>query len=303
MRRRTRRASVAAMARLVMLAFVVGCAGSSPVVAPPAATPTGPEAPALDVAGALARVAAPLGLAADATCLVVVTPDGAVVASDPACAAERLRPASTFKIVNTLIGADVGLITSAESILPYDSGRYPPAEVGNPDWTHDQSVRDALAVSAVPLYRRLAIDIGAARMQAHLDALGYGNRSIAGGLDRFWLDGGLAVSAAEQVALVRGLIAGTLPVTAAAMAVVREALPRETIGAATIHWKTGTGELDGGAGWIAWLVGWVDRADGARPFACWLREPATVAFADVRAHRLAVCRGALAELGLIAATQ
>jgi len=285
------------MLRLVALALIVGCAGRSPAVAPPAAP--APAAAPLDVKGALARAAAPLGLPADATCLVVATPDGAVVASAPACAAERLRPASTFKIVNTLIGADVGLITSAESILPYDPVRYPPEQVGNPAWTHDQSVRDALAVSAVPLYRRLAIDIGAARMQAHLDALAYGNRSIEGGLDRFWLDGGLAVSAAEQVALVRGLLAGTLPVSAAAMAVVREALPRETIGAATIHWKTGT---DDGAGWIAWLVGWVDGVDGARPFACWLREPATVPFDELRAHRLAVCRGALAELGLIAAT-
>lgn len=293
-------ASVRAMPRrfALVLTFLGACAASAPIAAPPAA----PPAPPLDVAGALAHAAAPLGLPADATCLVVATPDGAVAASAPACAVERLRPASTFKIVNTLIGADVGLITSAESILPYDPARYPPEQVGNPAWTHDQSVRDALAVSAVPLYRRLAIDIGAARMQAHLDALAYGNRSIEGGLDRFWLDGGLAVSAAEQVALVRGLLAGTLPVSAAAMAVVREALPRETIGAATIHWKTGTGELDDGAGWIAWLVGWVDGVDGARPFACWLREPATVPFDDLRAHRLAVCRGALADLGLIAAT-
>ncbi|MBL8621490.1 MAG: class D beta-lactamase [Myxococcales bacterium] len=291
------------MLRLVALAVVVGCAGSASPGAPPAApVAPAPAAAPLDVAGALARAAAPLGLPAGAACLVVATPDGAVVASEPACAAERLRPASTFKIVNTLIGADVGLITSADAILPYDPVRYPPAQVGNPAWTHDQSVRDALAVSAVPLYRRLAIDIGAARMQAHLDALAYGNRSIAGGLDRFWLDGGLAVSAAEQVALVRGLLAGTLPVTPAAMAIVREALPRETVGAATIHWKTGTGELDDGAGWIAWLVGWVDGADGARPFACWLREPATVPFDDLRAHRIALCRGALADLGLIAAT-
>ena len=47
---------------------------------------------------------------------------------------------------------------------------------------------------------------------------------------------------------------------------------------------------------------YIDRPDGAHAFACWLREPATAPFADVRAHRLTVCRGALAELGLIPAT-
>ncbi|MBK9035359.1 MAG: class D beta-lactamase [Myxococcales bacterium] len=311
-------ALVRAMTPRVLAMFAVaaglgwGCRGRSSArpaadtgraVAPvdaPVATIDAPVV-ALDVGGALAVVTAAVGLPVDATCLVLGDPGGAVIASDGACADVRLRPASTFKIVNTLIGADVGLISGPDAVLRYDPVRYPPAQIANPEWKRDQSVRRALEVSAVPLYRRLALDIGAARMQAHLDALAYGNRSIAGGLDQFWLTGGLAVSAREQVALVAGLLAATLPVTAAAMATVREAVQRETLGDATIHWKTGTGELDDG-GWIGWLVGWVDRPDGARPFACWIREPAGVPFETVRDHRMAVCRGALAELRLVPAS-
>ena len=83
--------------------------------------------------------------------------------------------------------------------------------------------------------------------------------------------------------------------TAQAHAIVRAATPVERAADATLHWKTGTGDLDdehvGG-----WLVGWVERADGDHVFACWIREVATDMEA-VRAHRVSVCRGALAALG------
>jgi beta-lactamase class D len=292
----------------IAVLLLAGCSGAShrrepaPPVSPQAVAPPSAivaASPQTPVAAAIADEAATLGLASTGACLVVGLPDGAVHTSTDACADLRLRPASTFKIVNTLIAADLGLIRSADSILRYDPVRYPPEKIENPEWKRDQTVRKALEISAVPLYRHLAIEIGAERMQSHLDALGYGNRSIAGGLDSFWLSGKLAISAREQVAMITGLIADSLPVSAAATAIVREALQRETIGTATIHWKTGTGILDQQAGWIAWLVGWVDRPEGPHPFACWIHEAATVPLATVLVHRIAACRGALAKLGWI----
>jgi beta-lactamase class D len=133
-------------------------------------------------------------------------------------------------------------------------------------------------------------------MQAHLDAAGYGNRSMAGGLDRFWLEGGgLAISAVEQVEFLSRLVAGTLPVSARAHEIVRAAMPTETAGDATLHWKTGTAR-EGDAPWTAWLVGWVDRPDGVHVFACWLADPGD--FAAARSHRMEFCKGALARLGV-----
>src|SRR5688572_3665623 len=65
------------------------------------------------------------GLTKSPVCVVVRSPDGTVRQSDPKLCAERLRPASTFKIPNALIGADLGLIAGADAILPYDGVRYP----------------------------------------------------------------------------------------------------------------------------------------------------------------------------------
>ena len=231
--------------------------------------------------------------------MVVRFPDGTTRASDDAACTARLRPASTFKLANALIGADVGLITAPDTVLPYDAARYPADADWPAGWAHDQPLDVGLAISAVPLFRGLATRIGAARMQAHLAALHYGNASIAGGVDHFWLDGGLAISAREQVDFLAGLTSGTLPVSAQAHAIVRAAAPREQAAGATLHWKTGTGWLDDGDT-IAWLVGWIDRADGVYPFACWIRER-EVPMARVRDHRMTVCRGALAALALFPA--
>ncbi len=298
------RTAILAIALALALA-ACGKKAPAPSTTRDAATPSPPptDAAAADAVATgpidLHPLTAAVGLADDAACLVVRFPDGTIRQSDAARCAVQLRPASTFKLPNTLIGAEVGLIDSPDTILTYDPKRYPPAEVRIPDWRQDQTVRKALEISAVPLYRLLAVKIGAARMQTHLDAIGYGNRSIAGGLDKFWLSGGLAISATEQLDFLTRLVAGTLPVSARAQDILRAAMPVEKVGDATLYWKTGTGDLDDGR-WVGWLVGWIDRPGGAHVYACWIQEQA----ADVdrvRAHRTAVCRGALAALGLFPA--
>ncbi|MCL4227731.1 MAG: hypothetical protein KJZ91_24970 [Myxococcales bacterium] len=259
--------------------------GAAPAAAAPAAAaPAAGAAPApapLDVAG---LVDAP-------GCLVVRHPDGTERASDATACALRLRPASTFKIPSALLAAEAGLVDGPDAILRYDAAAYPRQDYWPAGWDRDQPLREAMRISAVPLFRHLATRLGAERMQAGLDALGYGNRSIAGGLDRFWLEGGgLAISAVEQVAFLARLRAGALPLSARAQATVRDALPTERAGDATLHWKTGTAR-DGDGPWTAWLVGWIDRPGGTHVFACWLEDPGD--FDAVRSNRMTFCRGAL----------
>lgn len=238
------------------------------------------------------------GLTNVPACFVVRAPDGTIRQSDEVVCRKRLLPASTFKIANALVGADVGLLDGPEAIMTYDARAYP----YNPDWParwdRDMTLREALLVSAVPLFRKLAVDIGPERMKAHLEAFDYGNKDMSGGQDRFWLTGGgLAISAPEQVAFITRMLDGTLPVTPAAMQTVRDALPTEksATGDATLHWKTGTANPAPDP-WTAWLVGWVERPDGDHVFACWLEDVGD--FDTVLSHRMAFCKGVLARLGL-----
>lgn len=292
------------MMRLVVLVqlslLLASCSsGAERRGAMPVTTPAGSSAPApKDSAGDLRVATALAALTTRPACLVVRWPDGSERrSSQPACA-ERRRPASTFKLPNALIGAELGLLDSAEAILPYDAQRYPAQPDWPQGWAQPQPLRAALELSAVPLFRGLAVRIGAARMRRYLDLLAYGNATFSDDLDHFWLDGKLAISADEQVAFLARLAAGTLPVSARAHAIVRAAMPAETQGDATMRWKTGTARA--ATGWIAWLVGWIERPEGTYPFACRIDDE-RADMSLVRADRLRACRGALAALGLMPA--
>ena len=60
-------------------------------------------------------------------------------------------------------------------------------------------------------------------MKEWIDRFGYGNGDISGGIELFWLQGSMRVSAFEQVEFLRKLEEGRLPVSARSR---RPPLPR-----------------------------------------------------------------------------
>jgi beta-lactamase class D OXA-50 len=183
-----------------------------------------------------------------------------IIVSNEARAKQRFTPASTFKIANSLIGLDTGAVKSVDEVLPYG---------GKPQrlkaWERDMNLHDAIKASNVPVYQELARRIGLERMRGGVKKLGYGNMEIGNVVDRFWLDGPLAISAVEQTEFLNRLVAGKLPVSAEATRAVKEI---------TLLEKTETYELHGKTGWhfdttqqIGWWVGWVEREGKVYPFA------------------------------------
>jgi len=176
-------------------------------------------------------------------------------------AEQRITPASTFKIANSLIGLDVGAVKNVDEVLPYG---------GKPqwikEWERDMGLREAIKMSNVAIYQELARRIGIERMRAGVKKLGYGNMEIGNVVDRFWLDGPLAISAIEQTEFLHRLVKGSLPITPEAVRAVKEI---------TLLEKTDAYELHGKTGWlvgstspqIGWWVGWVERNERIFPFA------------------------------------
>jgi beta-lactamase class D len=105
-------------------------------------------------------------------------------------------------------------------------------------------------------------------MQAWIDQVGYGNRDIGGGIDRFWLDGGkLRISALEQIGFLRRLAEGSLPFSPQAQEAVRRITIVDAAPDYILHAKTGwalRAAADGKHD-LGWIVGWVER-DGRRWF-------------------------------------
>ena len=115
-------------------------------------------------------------------------------------------PASTFKIVNSLVGLQTGVISGDNMVIKWDG-----VQRSNPAWNKDLSMYEAFRVSAVPYFQEVARRIGKDTMQHWLDTLSYGTVKIKGPVDSFWLDNSLKIKPDEQLGLVKRLYFNQLP--------------------------------------------------------------------------------------------
>ena len=173
---------------------------------------------------------------------------------------ERRFPASTFKIANSLIALETGVVADADEIIPY-GGKPQPIRA----WQRDMSMRDAISISNVPIYQELARRIGLETYASWLEKLDYGNRQVGADVERFWLDGPLAISPMEHVLFIARLAGGALPASHDHQQTVRDLVFLES---------NDRGRLYGKSGWslaadpqIGWWVGWVERGDAIFAFA------------------------------------
>lgn len=164
-------------------------------------------------------------------------------------------PASTYKIPNSIIGLETGVIRDTNMVIPWDR------EVRKrPEWNKDMKLREAFAVSCVPWYQELARRIGQARMDEWLKKLRYGNMNSGGGLDKFWLSGDIRVSHRQQLDFLWRFRNGLLPIGKRTTAIVREIMVRDSSVEWTLYGKTGWGE---NARWnVGWFVGLIEFKDG-----------------------------------------
>jgi beta-lactamase class D len=166
-------------------------------------------------------------------------------------------PASTFKIVNSLIGIETGVVKDSAMVIPWDS------VVRNiPEWNRDLKMHEAFAFSCVPWYQELARRIGRDTMQHWLDTLGYarlhGRPEIKNNLDTFWLDNSVKVTADEQLGLVKKLYFGQLPFQPRSQRMVKNMMMREDNSNYKLSYKTGWGYTEKGHA-LGWLIGWIEE--------------------------------------------
>jgi beta-lactamase class D len=190
--------------------------------------------------------------------------DNTVIRYHPAICATRFSPASTFKILNSLIGLDTGVIPDKDYVIRWDS-----VQRGFPDWNRDHTLESAIKYSVVWYYQELARRVGTGRMQEVIDRVGYGNRDISGGIDHFWLGSTLKISPDEQVEFLERVHDGALPFSRRSLAIVRRILPTESAGATVLHGKTGLARemADSAGAWIGWYVGYLERGSSVYFFA------------------------------------
>jgi beta-lactamase class D len=168
-------------------------------------------------------------------------------------------PASTFKIVNSLIGIETGRIVNEKMIIKWDGTVRPfPNNDSSLSWNQDLTMEQAFKRSAVPYFQEIARRIGKDTMQFWIDSLKYGNKNMGKTVDMFWLDNSLKITADEQMGLVKKLYFNQLPFQKRTQEIVRKLMVQEENANYKLAYKTGLGYIENGRA-IGWMVGWVEE--------------------------------------------
>jgi len=234
----------------------------------------------------------------DATFVLLSGDDGLVTRYNPVRARRRFIPASTYKIPHALIALETGVAPDADFKLPWDEKTRPATGFWTDSWSQDQTLRSALRNSVYWYYQEIARRVGSTRMQFYLDQFDYGNRSMGGGLDQFWLHGDLRISPDEQVEFLRRMYAGELGVSERSTEILKDLLVLEDTEEYRLSGKTGTAGLSPGRA-LAWLVGYVEVDDRLSFFALNVEGDEVWDRWGLPEERLALVRSILRRLSVI----
>jgi len=212
---------------------------------------------------------------------------------------KRFSPKSTFKIPNSLIGLETGVIRDAEFVIQWDREKYPPQANWNEEpfvhWGKDQTLRSALKYSVLWYYRELALRVGEQQMRKIVTAFDYGNADTSDRVDNFWLNNVLKISADEQVEFLKAFYTGRLPVSKRSTEIVKDILVLEKTPTYQLSAKTGGGPIDEGI-YIGWFVGYLESNGNVYFFATNIEG---ASYVEIRDKRIELTKQILRALGYL----
>jgi beta-lactamase class D len=163
-------------------------------------------------------------------------------------------PASTFKIINSLIGLETG------NIIENDVKKWDGVKRSIDAWNKDHNFESAFRNSVVWYFQDVARKIGRDTMKMYLDSIAYGNKNISGAMDSFWLNNTILVTADEQLGIVKKLYFNKLNsmFSERSYTKVKNAMLMESKDKFSISYKTGLTVGKNGLP-LSWIIGWVEK--------------------------------------------
>ena len=159
----------------------------------------------------------------------------------------RFIPASTFKIPNTLISLEEGVIKDENEIIKWD-GKIRSYDI----WNKDQTLQSAIAFSCVWCYQKFAKEIGNDKYLDYLKKIHYGNEKTGLDISTFWLEGDIKISAFEQIDFLKRLYKNDLPFNQKNIDITKKILTVENANNYIMKAKSGW------SGKIGWYIGYVE---------------------------------------------
>ena len=200
---------------------------------------------------------------------------------------KRFTPASTFKILHSLIGLETGAVSGPDHQFKWD-GKARSIKA----WNKDHDLRSAVSRSVVWYFEEVAKRVPPKKMNSLLKTCEFGNHKTSG-KKPFWIFSDLAISADEQVNFLRKFHEGKLPFKKSVMDTVKELITLEKTKQWTLYGKTGWAQ-SGGMN-TGWFVGWIETGENTFFFATNIESKSADGFG---AARKAITMEALRQVGV-----
>ncbi len=203
----------------------------------------------------------------------------------------EFTPASTFKICNTLIGLETGVISDENFIIPWDGVDRQIAK-----WNSNHDLKSAFKNSTVWYYQELARRVGEEKMQFWVDKLQYGNQNISGGIDKFWLTGDLRITPKQEIDFLYQLNNCKLPVSKRSIDILKKIMLVSDTNGIKIYAKTGWGSQNSED--IGWYVGIIETENNVYYFSNCI-QTSDLENQNFAAARIEITQNILKSLGIL----
>lgn len=171
-------------------------------------------------------------------------------------------PASSFKILNAMIGLETGVVTSKDMVIPWD-GVVRDVE----SWNRDHTLASAIQYSVVPYFQEMARRIGPERMKKYVYEADYGHMDItAQTIDHFWLRGNSRITPWEQMNFLLNFYQNKLPISETNINIVKQLIILEENDRWIFRGKTGWAVQEGKN--IGWLIGYYENDKNTWLYVC-----------------------------------
>lgn len=190
---------------------------------------------------------------------------GTWIHSNEGLATTGSLPASTFKILHTLIGLEENVVHNKNDVFKWDGSVKLFKNVEIPNWNMDNDLESAFKNSTVWYYEEISKQIAKKKYSKYLRENKYSNRKIRNGEGSdFWNYGDLEITPIEQIELLIKLYHDNLSFKKEHQALTKELMVEIKTSEFTLLSKTGWcyDEKD-----IGWYVGYLELEDNVVFFA------------------------------------
>ena len=170
-------------------------------------------------------------------------------------------PASIFKIPNSIIALETGLVSDDTTLFKWD-GKERRLKI----WEQDLTFREAFHYSCVPCYQDIARNIGSYTMNIYLQKFNYGTMMVdSNSIDNFWLEGESHISQFQQIDFLKRFYNSQIPISKRTELIMKKLMVIEENSNFILSGKTGWSIRNGNNN--SWFVGYIKTQNKVYYFA------------------------------------